>query len=373
LLDNFDDRYLGPKSSAPALDNDGNALVIGALYYDTTTAKMRVYTASGWIDASSASVATLGQFQFNATGGQTTFSGTAAVGGSLAYTVGAVLVALNGVLLEETSDFTASNGSSIVLTSAAASGDELNVYAFGNFLVADTYTQAAADARFLNSAGDTMTGALNMDPNVSFLMRAGDGTTGSNMFHYSVDNHTYYDNIKGGDQVFRGGAGYTERVRITNGGIKFPTSQNASSDPNTLDDYEEGTWSPELRPSSGGSYNWLSQKGRYVKIGKLVTLHGFVQFDIVGGAGSGQMYLQNFPFTSINSGDLSANSSVSIGRSGGWSGTHPVCGAIVSQTGATAAELYQRTSATSASSDLPASSMTSYAYVSFSITYTTNS
>jgi hypothetical protein len=107
---------------------------------------MRVFTASGWIDASSASVATLGQYQFNATGGQTTFSGTAAVGGSLTYTVGAVLVALNGVLLEETSDFTASNGSSIVLASGAAAGDELNVYAFGSFLIADTYTKAQTDA-----------------------------------------------------------------------------------------------------------------------------------------------------------------------------------------------------------------------------------
>jgi hypothetical protein len=146
LLDNFDDRYLGPKSSAPSVDNDGNALIVGALYFDTTTGKMRVYTASGWLDASSATVATLANFQFNATAGQTTFSGTAAVGGTLAYTVGAVMVALNGVLLENPSEFTATNGTSIVLASGAALNDELNVYAFGNFLVADTYSRAEADA-----------------------------------------------------------------------------------------------------------------------------------------------------------------------------------------------------------------------------------
>jgi hypothetical protein len=222
LLDNFDDRYLGPKSSAPTLDNDGNALVVGALYFDTTTGKMRVYTASGWIDASSASVATLGQFQFNATANQTTFSGAAAVGGTLTYTVGAVLVALNGVLLEETSDFTATNGTSIVLASGAAAGDELNVYAFGSFLIADTYTQAAADARFLNVAGDTMTGGLIMASGTSVILSDSAGATGSNMFHYSVDDHTYIDNVKGGAQVFRGGGSYVERMRLDNSGnLKF--------------------------------------------------------------------------------------------------------------------------------------------------------
>ena len=46
--DNFDDRYLGDKSSAPALDNDGDALVTGALYFNTTDGEMKVYGASGW-------------------------------------------------------------------------------------------------------------------------------------------------------------------------------------------------------------------------------------------------------------------------------------------------------------------------------------
>jgi hypothetical protein len=49
--DNFDDRYLGPKSSDPTLDNDGNALLTGALYYNTTTNVMKVYTGSAWVAA----------------------------------------------------------------------------------------------------------------------------------------------------------------------------------------------------------------------------------------------------------------------------------------------------------------------------------
>jgi hypothetical protein len=50
-LDNFDDRYLGAKASDPTLDNDGNALVAGALYYNTTSDVMKVYEGSLWVAA----------------------------------------------------------------------------------------------------------------------------------------------------------------------------------------------------------------------------------------------------------------------------------------------------------------------------------
>lgn len=50
-LDNFDDRYLGQKSTAPTLDNDGNALLAGALYFNTVSNSMKVYTGSVWVDA----------------------------------------------------------------------------------------------------------------------------------------------------------------------------------------------------------------------------------------------------------------------------------------------------------------------------------
>lgn len=52
--DNFDDRYLGSKSSDPSVDNDGSALLIGALYYRTSgTPIMRVYNGSSWQDVGS--------------------------------------------------------------------------------------------------------------------------------------------------------------------------------------------------------------------------------------------------------------------------------------------------------------------------------
>jgi hypothetical protein len=49
--DSFDDRYLGAKSSNPTVDNDGNTLLTGALYWNTTSSEMRVYSGSAWITA----------------------------------------------------------------------------------------------------------------------------------------------------------------------------------------------------------------------------------------------------------------------------------------------------------------------------------
>jgi len=50
-FDNFDDKYLGEKASNPTLDNDGNTLVVGALYFNTTLQGMRVYTGTAWVAA----------------------------------------------------------------------------------------------------------------------------------------------------------------------------------------------------------------------------------------------------------------------------------------------------------------------------------
>lgn len=49
--DSFDDRYLGSKTSDPTLDNDGNALLAGSLYYNSVAAEMRIYTGSAWVAA----------------------------------------------------------------------------------------------------------------------------------------------------------------------------------------------------------------------------------------------------------------------------------------------------------------------------------
>ena len=50
-LDSFDDRYLGQKASDPTLDNDGNTLIAGSLYFNTTDSVMKVYEGSIWVAA----------------------------------------------------------------------------------------------------------------------------------------------------------------------------------------------------------------------------------------------------------------------------------------------------------------------------------
>jgi len=58
-LDNFDDRYLGSKTSDPTVDNDGNALVGGSLFFDSTNGIMKVYTGSAWVAAYASTAGTL--------------------------------------------------------------------------------------------------------------------------------------------------------------------------------------------------------------------------------------------------------------------------------------------------------------------------
>ena len=48
IYDNFDDRYLGSKTADPTVDNDGNALITGAMYFNSTSSLMKVYNGSAW-------------------------------------------------------------------------------------------------------------------------------------------------------------------------------------------------------------------------------------------------------------------------------------------------------------------------------------
>lgn len=91
--DDFDDRYLGQKSSDPSVDNDGGALLTGALFYNTTTTMMRVYTGSAWMNvaptATSVTMSQISDFpsqtdnagKFLKTNGSVTSWGTVAAGG----------------------------------------------------------------------------------------------------------------------------------------------------------------------------------------------------------------------------------------------------------------------------------------------------
>jgi hypothetical protein len=126
--DAFDDRYLGSKSSDPSVDNDGNALLTGALYFNSSSTKMRVYNGTVWQDAGSSVNGTSQRYSYVATSGQTTFSAT--------YDSGYVDVYRNGVKLVRTTDFSDSTGTSIVLVTGATVGDNVDIVGYGTFSIA---------------------------------------------------------------------------------------------------------------------------------------------------------------------------------------------------------------------------------------------
>ena len=106
---------------------------------------MKGYSAGGFITAASAVNGTANRYKYTATSGQTTFSGADDNLNSLAYDAGFIDVYLNGVKLVSVSDFTASNGTSIVLASGAATNDILEVVAYGTFELANFSINDAND------------------------------------------------------------------------------------------------------------------------------------------------------------------------------------------------------------------------------------
>lgn len=79
-------------------------------------------------------------------------------------------------------------------------------------------------------------------------------------------------------------------------GITFPVTQSASADANTLDDYEEGTWTPTaLGSGTAGTGTYTIQSGAYTKVGRLITVWGRIGYS--SHTGTGNILIGNFPFT----------------------------------------------------------------------------
>lgn len=144
--DSFDDRYLGAKSSPPTVDNDGNPLITGALYWSTAVNAMFVWDGSAWGGISS--TAQIYRYKYTAAGGETSESGPDDNGATLSYLVGKEQVYLNGVLLVRGTDYTASNGTSIAsLSPALAANDVLEVITFTAFDLATAVQLASFEAK----------------------------------------------------------------------------------------------------------------------------------------------------------------------------------------------------------------------------------
>jgi hypothetical protein len=153
-------------------------------------------------------------------------------------------------------------------------------------------------------------------------------------------------------------------------GIAFPATQSASADANTLDDYEEGTFTPTLiDPSNNEPSTYGARVGTYTKIGNQVTIQVYLAVTTVGGTISGSLSIGNMPFTS---------SSTTNAYQGAWCGywatmaTNLVFVGGFFNPNTTKIALYRATSATASLGAMQASDWANTADIMISCTYRTS-
>jgi len=231
---------------------------------------------------------------FTATAGQTSFSVPS-------YTVGYIDVYRNGVRLVST-DYTATTGTTVVLNNACTVGDSVVTESFlvSSVLNAIPNTGGSVSASNLAASG---TGSSS-----NFLRGDMAWTSATGIGSVALASLPTFTTTIG-----VGGA----TASASGSGISFPATQSASSDANTLDDYEEGTWTPTI--SGTGSPTYGTQAGTYVKVGQLVTVYAQLSFD--KNTLSGDVNLSGFPFAAYN-----GNAAYAGGSMGYWS----IASAVVS-------------------------------------------
>ena len=130
------------------------------------------------------------------------------------------------------------------------------------------------------------------------------------------------------------GLGDTDASTSGNG-ITFPATQNASSNGNTLDDYEEGVWTP-VYTGNGVSPTYSEQTGRYIKIGQMV----YISFRLVitaSSGGSGALRVAGLPFTSSATG--SNPGFIALNFSYGWNTAETIL-TFIPSSGSTSLDAY---------------------------------
>lgn len=149
----------------------------------------------------------------------------------------------------------------------------------------------------------------------------------------STDNAIARFDSTSGRLIQVSSAGVTDAGFLTANGLTFPAVQVSSANANTLDDYEEGTWTPIFGSTDifyGDitlTYYTLPTQGLYRKIGSVV----FVSFEIavssltVTGSTSNALYIEGLPYIPISGFPLNS-SQITIGFAGNWSTNAPSIG-----------------------------------------------
>tara|TARA_R100001509_G_C4839197_1_gene205982 strand:+ start:91 stop:1038 length:948 start_codon:yes stop_codon:yes gene_type:complete len=164
-------------------------------------------------------------FTYTATANQTAFTGADANGNTLACSPSDLMVHMNGIKLEE-SDYTATT-TTVTLVSGAAAGDEVTITAFLTFESADHYTKSAADTRYVNASGDTMTGNLGIGASPSQRLHVeGTGNQFILLNNSSTNDGMYLKAGTGASSIQTNGGSHvlnfftsgTERMKIDSSG-----------------------------------------------------------------------------------------------------------------------------------------------------------
>ena len=267
---------------------------------------------SGYIGTQPVPQATQTRETFTATASQTSF----ATGG---YQAGYIDVFLNGVKLVDGTDFTATNGSDVVLTTGAASGDTLEVVAYTAFTVADqTFTGdiVMSDGLTVDNDGATVLTVDRATSDGTIIDVQKGGTTVGSIGAYAGDMVTgtgdvgirWEDagdlltpwnpstNLPRASAIDLGASSVPFKDLYLSGGVYLGGTGAA----NKLDDYEEGSWTPTIFGTSGGSLTLAATEATYVKIGNQVTVSAkIIQWTANSGL-LGMVVLGGLPFTSQN-------------------------------------------------------------------------
>ena len=223
-------------------------------------------------------------------------------------------------------------GSSTVLTNDGSGG--LTWAAAGGGTTINGTTDNAI-ITYINSSGEFQAEAnlkfdgtnfgigSGMSLNHAFVMhQTGTDDEDGMTFQNSANNHHMRIKLDSGNSFVMsngGNGGITiDTAGAISSGIKFPASQNASSNANTLDDYEEGTWTPTLTDTSGNTGSgYTARNGYYTKIGRTVFFSGRILTNSISGlTGGNRANVAGLPFTSTGSTDGETVVSITLGRGG---------------------------------------------------------
>lgn len=137
--DSFDDRYLGAKTAAPTTDNDGNALLVGATYWDTPSSQMLTWNGTQW--RPTFLVGNTVRTVVTATGGQTALAAPTYLVGS-----NTIQVFVNGVKQILGTDYTETNQNAVTMAAGLTAGDEVELIAQQAFAVDELRADLASTA-----------------------------------------------------------------------------------------------------------------------------------------------------------------------------------------------------------------------------------